>query len=197
MLFDLIRRRTRASVGSRRWLKLWCKRVWNLRALLVLLVRNARFRAIGVRLDGTASCSRLKLQGAGSNLVVGSGSFLGECFIQLHAPVRIGADVVINDGVTILTGTHDIGSSVFAQVNRPVTVGDRAWICTGALLLPGVVVGEGAVVAAGAVVSRDVPAYAVVAGNPARVVKQRPRLEFVYHPSEFRACIEAWIQKPW
>ena len=55
----------------------------------------------------------------------------------------------------------------------PVRVHKEAWIGTGAIILSGVTIGEGAVVAAGSVVTRDVPAGAIVAGNPARVIKQR------------------------
>jgi len=131
------------------------------------------------------------------NLSVGDFTFLGRIEAQLLAPLAIGDCVVINDGVRILTGTHDIDSSDFRSICRRVTVGNYAWICTGALILPGVQIGDGAVVAAGAVVSRDVPPYAVVAGNPARLIKSRKDRRFEYRPTEFRSCFEAWINKPW
>jgi maltose O-acetyltransferase len=66
-----------------------------------------------------------------------------------------------------------------------VVIGDHAWIGYRALVLPGVTIGEGGVVAAGAVVTKDVPPYAIVAGNPARVVGQRTRdltYELDYRP---------------
>ena len=132
-----------------------------------------------------------------ANLDVGDFTFAGRIEAQLHAPLVIGNCVVINDAVRILTGTHDINSGEFRQINLKVAIGDYAWICTGALLLPGVQIGEGAVVAAGAVVSRDVPPYIVVAGVPARSVKIRENRELKYHPTEFRACFEAWINKTW
>ena len=59
----------------------------------------------------------------------------------------------------------------------PIIIGNEAWIGTAAIILCGVTIGEGAVVAAGAVVTRDVPAGAIVAGNPARLVKYRNELE--------------------
>jgi maltose O-acetyltransferase len=57
----------------------------------------------------------------------------------------------------------------------PVTIADRVWIGGGAIILPGVNIGEGAVVAAGAVVNRDVAPYTLVAGQPARLIKALPR----------------------
>ncbi len=58
-------------------------------------------------------------------------------------------------------------------MTHPITIEDCSWIATGAIILPGVTVGEGAVVAAGAVVTHDVPPWTVVAGNPAKEVKKR------------------------
>jgi maltose O-acetyltransferase len=58
---------------------------------------------------------------------------------------------------------------------HPVTIADRVWIGGGALILPGVTIGEGAVIAAGAVVNRDVAPYTLVAGQPAKLIKTLPR----------------------
>jgi maltose O-acetyltransferase len=89
--------------------------------------------------------------------------------------VRIGSDVSIGPEAAILTLGHDPASPSFADRGGAVTIGDRAWIAYRAVVLPGVTIGEGAVVAAGAVVTEDVPAFAIVAGNPARQVGTRPR----------------------
>ncbi|MCA1661553.1 MAG: acyltransferase [Novosphingobium sp.] len=90
-------------------------------------------------------------------------------------PVSIGADVSIGPEAAILTLGHDPHSTDFADRGGEVRIGDRAWIAYRAIILPGVTIGEGAVIAAGAVVSEDVPAYAIVAGNPARQIGERPR----------------------
>jgi len=63
---------------------------------------------------------------------------------------------------------------------------DWAWLATNAVVLAGVTVGEGAVVAAGAIVTHDVPAYSVVAGNPASVSGERQKQEFRYVPGSYR-----------
>ena len=55
---------------------------------------------------------------------------------------------------------------------RPVTIGDNVWICTGALILPGVTIGEGSVIGAGSVVTKDIPPRCVAVGNPCRVIRK-------------------------
>jgi maltose O-acetyltransferase len=89
-------------------------------------------------------------------------------------PITIGSDVSIGPEVAILTLGHDPRSPEFADRGGPVTIGDHAWIGFRAIVLPGVSIGEGAVVGAGAVVSRDVPPFTIVAGNPARPIGRRP-----------------------
>lgn len=99
---------------------------------------------------------------------------------QLYASMRaaegtitIGNDVVFSPGVCIYAASHDYNHPDFVDTAKPVVIGDGAWIAANTIILPGVTVGRGAVVGAGSVVSRSVPDYAVVAGNPARVIKQR------------------------
>lgn len=87
--------------------------------------------------------------------------------------IRTGDNVSIGPEATILTLGHDPRSPVFADRGGDVTIGDRAWIAYRALVLPGVTIGEGAVVGAGAVVTKDVDPYTIVAGNPARPVGKR------------------------
>ena len=76
----------------------------------------------------------------------------------------------------VVGGGRGIGAATarrLAEEGASVVIGDYAWIGGGAILLPGVTIGEGAVVGAGSVVSKDVPPYSVALGNPARVIKER------------------------
>jgi len=89
--------------------------------------------------------------------------------------VRVGSDVSIGPEATIITLEHDPQSSEFADRGGEVIIGDRVWICYRAIVLPGVTIGEGAVVASGAVVSRDVEPHSIVAGIPAKQIGTRSK----------------------
>jgi maltose O-acetyltransferase len=114
---------------------------------------------------------------------------------MLHDRIEIGSCVCINDGVTILTASHDIRDPKWGQISKPVVIEDFAWIATGATLLPGVRIGRGAVVAAGAVVSRDVPPYATATGNPATIREEKRTKDLRYSPVRFLAFQDAWLGK--
>jgi maltose O-acetyltransferase len=109
-----------------------------------------------------------------------------QCCLDGRGGLTIGDYVNISAGVWILTDSHDMEDPLFREVLAPVTIGNHAWIGSRALILPGVEVGEGAVVAAGAVVTRSVEPYTVVGGVPARLIGTRtqrpePRAR-VYRP---------------
>lgn len=85
----------------------------------------------------------------------------------------IGNNVDIAQDVHIWTEQHDYNSTSFKAITSPVVIKDYVWIASRATILPGVTIGEGAVVACGSVVTKDVPDYTVVAGVPARVIGKR------------------------
>lgn len=89
--------------------------------------------------------------------------------------IRTGRDVSIGPNASILTLGHDPQSSDFADRGGDVIIGDLVWIGYGALILPGVKLGDGAVVGAGAVVTKDVEPFTIVAGSPARKIGERKR----------------------
>ena len=107
----------------------------------------------------------------------------------------MGAHVAINEGVRILTGSHGVDDPAWRLKVAPVSIGDYAWIATDSIILPGVTIGEGAVVGAGSVVTRDVERFTVVAGNPAVVIRRRNAAQFTYSPVRLSAVVEAWMGK--
>lgn len=111
----------------------------------------------------------------GSEIELGDGVFVNfNCVFLDPAPIRIGARTMIGPGVQLLTADHPRDAAercAGPELARPITVGARVWIGGGAILCPGVSVGDDSVIGAGSVVTRDVPAGVVAAGNPCRVVR--------------------------
>lgn len=95
--------------------------------------------------------------------------------------VAIGDRVSISAYARILSASHDPDTTNFAYVVKPVSIGDYVWIGTGAMVLPGVTLGKGCVVAAGSVVTHSVAPFDIVAGNPARKIGERKR-DLAYTP---------------
>ena len=88
--------------------------------------------------------------------------------------IYVGDGVMFGPNVTVCTGTHPVHPELRArqaQYNLPVHIGDNVWVGAGAVILPGVTIGEGSVIGAGAVVTRDIPANVVAAGVPCRVLR--------------------------
>jgi maltose O-acetyltransferase len=147
--------------------------------LRALRLRREVLRAAGWRIgDSVTILGIVRVFGSGRHhpdVTIGEWSFINVgCTLELSDRIVIGRDVALGPDVMILTGTHQVGSSVARAgpfQTAPVTVGDGAWIGARCVLLPGVNVGAGAVVAAGAIVRTDVAPNTLVAGVPAVVVK--------------------------
>ena len=118
------------------------------------------------------------LRGAGYR--VGHDVFIGEGLIIIDEPedwgmVRIGHRAAISPRVTLVVSSRPNWSRILPYVptaHAPVTIANDAWLGTGVVVLPGVTVGEGAVVGANSVVTRDVPPFTIVAGAPARFIRR-------------------------
>lgn len=96
------------------------------------------------------------------------------CCLDLRGGLVIGENVSVSPEVAILTAAHGVADPEFRVVGKPVVIEDHVWIGSRAMILGGTTLGRGSVVAAGAIVTRDVPPLAIVAGVPARVVASRP-----------------------
>lgn len=114
-------------------------------------------------------------------IVIGDGASIGprvlldgRCGLVLGKSVTIGYDAII------WTLNHDYNDINFSGKGAPVFVGDFVWICSRAIILPGVKIGEGAVIASGAIVTHDVDPYTIVAGIPAKVIGKREQKEYNY-----------------
>ncbi|QIM53981.1 acyltransferase [Hydrogenophaga crocea] len=131
---------------------------------------------------------RIDFDGPDGSVHIGNRCFIGKSHLVCRERITIGDDVVISWGVTVVDhNSHALdwehrqsdvvdwaqGRKDWTHIQvRPVVIRDKAWIGFGATILKGVEIGEGSIVGAGAVVTKDVEAFTVVAGNPANVIKR-------------------------
>jgi acetyltransferase-like isoleucine patch superfamily enzyme len=109
-------------------------------------------------------------------LVIDESSVIGHnVILDARKGLKIGKNVNISSEAMIWTLHHDYNSAEFAAVGGQTVIDDYAWICARSIILPGVHIGKGAVVAAGAVVHKDVPEYTVVGGVPAKHIANRTK----------------------
>ena len=175
-----------ARVRNTRRSYLATKLAYNIGRLHGLGFRLFLYRRIGMKVGNGCVIRRGVYLGSPNELELGNGSFIGRANLYCTGGVKIGRNVNISDGVVIITAKHDINSPAFEAKYEPIRIDDWAWIATNAIVLAGVTVGEGAVVAAGAVVTKDVPPYSVVGGTPAKIIGERKRQPFSYVPGSYR-----------
>lgn len=113
-----------------------------------------------------------------SSVEIGDNSDIGY-LARLNGKVIVGNDVIMGPEVVVYTQNHETRNTDIAIKYQGVTeekcvyIGDGSWIGARSIILPGVKIGEGVVVAAGSIVTKDIPDFAVVGGNPAKVIKYR------------------------
>jgi len=145
-------------------------------------LRPLLYRLAGVRIGSrTRIFGKIAVTGQGhvtANVRVGEGCIITTpLYLNASAPITIGNSVTIGHHVVIITDSHRMSDPLRRageRFARPVTIEDGVWIAARATILPGVTLGRGSVVAAGAVVAKDVPPNTLVGGVPARVLKTLP-----------------------
>lgn len=109
-----------------------------------------------------------------SNITIGHDTIIGDhCFMDGRAPLKIGSHVGIASQVLIYNDEHDIHSLDYGNSFGPVEIGDYVFIGPRAIILPNIKIGKGAVVAAGAVVTKDIPDFEIWGGVPAKKINDR------------------------
>ncbi len=168
------------SVGNR-----FCRQLWNIVWLLFYRPspklfhgwRRFLLRAFGATIKPGAHPFPSCKVWAAWNLVMGYRSSLGpyvDCYNA--AQIEIGDYATVSQYSHLCGATHDYDDVTMRLVTKPIRIATRAWVAAGAFVGPGVTVEEGAVVGARACVFRNVPAWTVVAGNPARIIRRRAPL---------------------
>lgn len=193
MTSNLWRNRDRFPLMSNAWFKAWAKRFLQSRQLAKQAWAHAILATRGAKIGNHSFLSDYRqISGHIRLLTIGQDTFIGRVELSVHAPLIIGNHVCINDGAKVLTASHDIRNPSWPTIAKPIIIEDYAWIATNSLILPGVTIQQGAVVAAGSVVTQDVPKGAVAAGNPAKIRESQRCPELNYSPVAALALFTAW-----
>ncbi len=136
-------------------------------------IRNLLLRILGTPelLKGARIVGQNK-----DNLELGENvSFGGEVYLHADAPISIGEGTMIGYGSVLHTSTHDYHDNPMwsKRIDKPIKIGKHVWIGTRAIILSGVIIEDFAMIGAGSVISKNVPKGAIVAGNPAKILKFR------------------------
>lgn len=169
-------------MNDRTSMKLWQKRIYYAVVLfgnmIINKVPSRHFRRFFYKLLGAQIGNSFIFRRAEilfpKGLAMGENSNVGWfTLLDARGGISIGNSVCIASYVKLITGSHDINSPTFDAKFAPIIIEDYVWICTGAIITQGVKIGKGAVVAAGAVVTKDVEPYTIVGGVPAKKIADR------------------------
>lgn len=140
-----------------------------LRSFRVFLLKS-----FGCKISRGSSISRLARIDFPWNVTIGYLSSIGSnAWIYALDKIEIGDKICVGEEVKLLTGSHDISDRNFRLITKPIKIDNGCWIGTSSTILPGIHIGEGAVIGACSLVTKDVAAWTVVGGNPAKFIKKR------------------------
>ncbi|MDR1896632.1 MAG: acyltransferase [Prevotellaceae bacterium] len=142
----------------------------------VWTIRKYYYKIIGMKIGEGSEIHMSLYTLEPRKIIIGQYSHINRgCFLDGRGYITIGNSVSISHKVSLITGGHDKNSPDFAGVFLPIIIEDYVWIGVNVSILQGVKIGKGAVVATGAVVTKDVEPYTVVAGIPAKVIGERSK----------------------
>jgi len=115
------------------------------------------------------------------NIVIGEDTIIGDhCFLDGRASLKIGSHTAIASQVLIYNSQHDVDDPDFKAIEKPVEIGDYVFIGPRSIILPGINIGKGAIIAAGAIVTKDVAPNEIVGGVPAKKIRDRKLKDYHY-----------------
>ena len=163
-----------------------CNHVIN--RIPIVATRMRAYRRLGLRIGAGSTILMSTEMHRAEDLTIGRNTIINQhCYLDGRDGLLIGDNVNISSHVLLVAGSHDVqDGEYFAGSAQRIVIEDYAWLCTRAMVLPGVTIGRGAVVAAGAVVTKSVPPHTIVAGTPAKKIGERTenlQYELVYDVS--------------
>lgn len=175
--------------------KVWMKRLLLLKPIIYRNRVRKKLISYGADIHETAEIGKIICNGNPKNIKIGSFTFIGSSVeLASHTHIVVGDKVCINDGVKLLSASHDLEDPKWNHKKKAIIIDDYAWIATNAIILPGVHIGKGAVIGAGAVVSRNVEPFSIVIGNPCYPIDKKRVQDLDYNPCEFLAANRAWLK---
>lgn len=157
------------------FLDLWLYILWGIGYIPSHLIRKFFYLISGIKLGRGATFHMGARFFQPNNIEIGEGTIVGDhAFFDGRAKIKIGKQVDIASQVMIYNSEHDLSDPTFKAIEEAVTIGDYVFIGPRSIIMPGVTIGNGAIVAGGAVVTKDVPENAIVGGVPAKIIGERP-----------------------
>lgn len=167
---------------------------WWFTNSLLSHIPSKRLRFWGLKVAGMKFGGDVRFYGgfhirSPKGICIGKGVSIGpKVLLDGRRGLTIGDNTVIAYEAIIWTLNHDYNDLHFSGKGAPVSIGKYCWICSRSMILPGVKIGDGAVVASGAIVTKDVPEYSIVAGVPAKVIGNREKKDWEYGYSFKNDC---------
>lgn len=159
---------------------------WLLTNSIIPHLPSQTFRNLGMRMMGVNMSKNVKFFSGFSvrspkKLKIEDGVSIGpKVLLDARCGITIRKSAVIAYDAVIWSLNHDYNDEHFCGKGAPVEIGEYAWICSRAIILPGITIGKGSVIASGAIVTKNVPPYAIVAGVPAKVIGHREEKVYDY-----------------
>ena len=182
------------SKGTRRVASIWMDfilmKLWLVGLIPSHHVRRFFYRFYGLKIGNGSTIHMWARFYDPGNIVIGEDTIIGDhAFLDGRASLTIGNHVAFASSVMVYNAQHDIDDENFRPVEKPVVIEDYVFVGPRAIILPGVTIGKGAIVAAGAVVTKDVPPLTVVGGVPAKKLRKRKLIDPHYRLGRAR-----WFQ---
>lgn len=176
-----------------KWILLWKDSIeWLFLNRIVSSFPSQTFRIIMLRIMGAKIPMSTAVYGGieyrnPKGLKVGEGTALGHrAILDARMGLNIGKSVCFGTEVMIWSLHHDYNDINFCAIGGEVNIGDFVWLGSRCIILPGISIGKGAIIAAGAVVTKDVPNFAVVGGVPAKIIAEREVKNYNYKPNAYK-----------